>query len=199
MAVRLGDKGFMSYGQVWPRLGHAIRGLADDEFISMAFSSYKDEWKNQTIREGYTLLRDYFGGRGNWYPARSKPIYVLGFWFKPSIKGIWYVDGQAYAVAINLRKGQPLSEDDARFMARGIYELHCIDDPNDPVPLILDVSEQKPKAGRSLRPHLVQIEDTVPLATFEDSIREFLVALNVVGLSLPPPPDLDSVVDLFRR
>jgi hypothetical protein len=74
---------------------------------------------------------------------------VLAFWFKPSIKGVWYVDGQAYAVLINARKGQRLFPDHVRFLARGVYELHCIDDPADPIPLILDVSqhEEGEKAG----------------------------------------------------
>src|SRR5258708_7611969 len=73
IASRLGDGGFMSYGQLWPRIPLAIRGLATDEFIHAAFSSYSDDWKNAAIREAYTLLRDFFGGRGAWYPAPTKP------------------------------------------------------------------------------------------------------------------------------
>ena len=86
-------------------------------------------------------------GRGRWYRHIEKPKRVLGFWFKPSIKGVWWVEGKGYAVLINPRKGQPLFRDHVRFLARGIYELHCVEDPNDPVPLIIDVSA--PEFGKS--------------------------------------------------
>jgi hypothetical protein len=62
-----------------------------------------------------------------------------------------FVDGQAYAVLINARKGQRLFPEHLRFLARGVYELHCIDDPNDPIPLIIDVSEHEKGKGRTLR------------------------------------------------
>jgi hypothetical protein len=34
---------------------------------------------------------------------------------------------------------------------------------------------------------------------FEASIHEFLVALNIAGVALPPPLDVEHVLDLFRR
>jgi hypothetical protein len=114
------------------------------------------------------LLKEHFGGRGTWYAQPSKPKYVLGFWFKPSIKGIWFVDGQAYAVAA--RKQQRLSEQDIQFVARGIYELHCIDDPNDPIPLILDLSAH-PGEKRRLRAYTVRADEAISLEAFEVSIR----------------------------
>ena len=40
------------------------------------------------------MLCKIFGGKGTWYPERSKPKYILGFWFKPSIKGIWFFEGK---------------------------------------------------------------------------------------------------------
>jgi hypothetical protein len=198
VAARLGEGGFMSYGQLWPRMGDAVRGIVTDHLLKLIFSAYQDEWKNENIRDAFSLLQTHFSARGNWYPQPSKPKYVLGFWFKPSIKGIWFVDGQAYAVAVNARKGQALSMEDVNFLARGIYELHCIDDPNDPIPLVLDLSAH-PGEKRKLRPYPVRVEEAVSLEAFESSVREFLAALNLVGLSLPPPPDIDSVVDLFRR
>jgi hypothetical protein len=198
VSLRLGDGGFMSYGSVWPHMGRAVSGRLSPAVIEAMFSFYRDEWKNENLREVLTLLRDFFGGRGTWYPMPSKPIYVLGFWFKPSIKGVWFVDGRAHAVAINARKHQPLSPDDVRFAARGIYELHCISDPNDPIPLILDLSAPT-KADRVPRAYPVPVEEAITLEAFEHSVREFLVALSQVGLSLPPPPPHASIIDLFRR
>ena len=198
LRARLGGGSFMSYGGMWSRITHAIRGLASDAFIELSFSYYRDEWKNRNLQEAFILLRNFFDGRGNWYPESTRPKYVLGFWFKPSIKGIWFVDGKAYAVAINARKHQPLSITDVRFLARGIYELHCIDDPNDPIPLIIDLSVSL-EGERAIRVYPMPAEEALSLPAFESTVREFLAALNMIGLSLPPPPDIESVVDLFRR
>jgi len=63
---------------------------------------------------------------------RAFALFVLGRWFKSSIKGYWAYNGKIYAVLINCRKSQPLSWDEVRFLARGIYELDCRDNPNDP-------------------------------------------------------------------
>jgi hypothetical protein len=199
LAERAIGGGFMSYGQIWRRLDVAVRGLATDEFIESAFSAYKDEWKNKSIQYTYRLLREYFGGKGAWYQVSSAPTYVLGFWFKPSIKGIWFYEGRAYAVLINARKSQPLTWDDVRFLARGIYELHCIDDPNDPIPLIIDLSQHYDDDERKVRVYEVNPDEALSLEAFEYSVREFLVALSLAGISPPPPPEVEHILGLFRR
>jgi hypothetical protein len=195
---RLSGGGFMSYGQIWPRMSRIVAGSATDKFIETEFSAYADEWKNNSIQDVARLLRGYFKGRGRWYPHSPKPRKVLGFWFKPSIKGVWFVDGQAYAVLVNARKGQPIFPDHARFLARGIYELHCIDDPNDPLPLILDASEHEDDEGRKLRPHVVSPEHAISFEEFDTAIRLFLQSLQLAGVALPDI-GTESVVDLFRR
>jgi hypothetical protein len=195
---RLTGTSFMSYGQVWPRMEDVVRGYATEAYIKQQFNAYGDAWKNETIRNVVRMLCKIFGGKGTWYPERSKPKYILGFWFKPSIKGIWFFEGKAYAVLINARKTQPLSPEDVRFLARGVYELHCIDDPNDPIPLIIDLAELKKGKGRELRLFPISANEAVPLAAFERSVREFLNALHIAGISLPLPP-LENVMTLFRR
>lgn len=199
MVERAAGGGFMSYNQMWQHLPLAVRGLATDEFIAAAFSAYKATWKNKVIQNAFRLLRDYFGGKGNWYRAPSARTYILGFWFKTSIKGFWIHDGKVYAVLINARKGQPLSRDDVRFLARGVYELHCIDDPNNPIPLIIDLSQHPEDTERKARIYEVPPEEAVSLEAFEASVREFLVALNLAGISQPPPPEVEHILDLFRR
>jgi hypothetical protein len=124
---------------------------------------------------------------------------VLGFWFKPRIKGVWFYEGRAYAVLINARKGQPLTMEDVKFLARGVYELHCIDDPNDPIPLIIDLSEHETKKGRDLRVYAIEADEAVSLMQFEAALREFLVALNMAGISLPLPPAIENVTNLFKK
>jgi len=195
---RLGGKGFMSYAQIWPRMVPIVSGLATESYIQSQFNAYGDDWKNNSIQDVARLLRQYFGGRGTWYPYPAKPSKVLGFWFKPSIKGVWYVDGQAYAVLINARKGQRLFLDHVRFLARGVYELHCIDDPADPIPLILDVSEHEEGEGRILRPYIMRPEQAVSFEEFDDAVRQFLKALELAGVALPSDP-IDSVTDLFKK
>jgi hypothetical protein len=199
LVERVAGRSFMSYGAMWPRLKMLVRGLATDDFIETTFSFYQDDWKNDSIKDAYRLLRKYFGGKGTWYEVSGAPTYVLGFWFKPSIKGFWFYEGKPYAVLINARKGQPLSRDDVRFLARGVYELHCIDDPNNPVPLIVDLSKHQEDQGRNARIYEVAPEEAVPLEAFESSIREFLMALNLAGISLPPPLDVSHILDLFRK
>jgi hypothetical protein len=73
-----------------------VEGRATERFIIEEFNFYNDPWKNDSIREAVRLLKKHFGGRGTWYPLSTKPVSVLGFMFKPSIKGIWFVDGRAY-------------------------------------------------------------------------------------------------------
>jgi hypothetical protein len=70
---RLGAGGFMSYGQIWPRMDPLVRGLASDAFIEAQFASYEDGWKNQSLQDAYRLLRRAFGGKGTWYAYPAKP------------------------------------------------------------------------------------------------------------------------------
>jgi hypothetical protein len=199
LAERVVGGSFMSYGAMWSRLDVLVRGHATDDFIETTFSFYEHDWKNKSIQEAFRLLREYFGGKGRWYAAPRYPTFVLGFWFKPSIKGYWFHEGKAYAVLINARKSQPLTSIDVRFMARGVYELHCREDPNDPIPLIVDLSQHDGDAERKARVYEVPADEAVSLEAFETSIREFLVALNLAGVALPPPLEVEHILDLFRK
>ncbi|MCC8956156.1 hypothetical protein H8B02_22815 [Bradyrhizobium sp. Pear77] len=194
---RLGGGGFMSYAAIWPRMAAIVGGHANDAFIEKEFGFYDEDWKNESIRDAVRLLRKHFGGRGTWYSLPTKPISVLGFLFKPSIKGIWFVDGRAYAVLINARKRQRLFPDHLRFLARGVYELHCIDDPNDPTPLIIDLSEHDLGEGRSLNVHEMPVESAISLDEFDAAVREFVKALELAGVARALPDG--SIIDLFRK
>lgn len=194
---RLGGGGFMSYGPIWSRMQAIIGGHATEQFITDEFAFYKEPWKNDSLREAVRLLKRHFGGRGTWYHASPKPISVLGFLFKPSIKGIWFVDGKAYAVLINARKRQRLFPEHIRFLARGIYELHCINDPNDPIPLIIDLSEHNLGEGRLLNVHEVAVERAITLDQFDVAVREFVKALELAGVARAVPGG--SIIDLFRK
>jgi hypothetical protein len=194
---RLGGGGFMSYSSIWPRMAAVVDGIATETFIESEFGFYKVAGKNESLRDAVRLLKKYFGGRGTWYSLPTKPIFVLGFLFKPSIKGIWFVDGQAYAVLINARKHQRLFPEHLRFLARGIYELHCIDDPNDPIPLIIDLSEHDLGEGRVLSTHIIPADKAISLDAFDSAIREFVRALALAGVALAIPDG--SIVDLFRK
>lgn len=196
---RLAGRSFMSYGQVWPRVDDIVRGLATETYIINEFKAYRAAWKNESIRNVVRLLHRHLGGKGTWYPEKSKPKYVLGFWFKPSIRGIWFHEGRAYAVLINARKGQPLSGEDIRFLARGIYELYCRDDPNDPIPLIIDLSEHEKGKDRELNVHVVSTEAAATIEQFEQSVRRFVVGLNLAGIAQPLPPTLDNIINLFKK
>jgi hypothetical protein len=194
---RLAGQGFMSYSMIWPRLEPIVGGYATESFITSEFSPYEEDWKNNSIQDVVRLLKQHFGGRGRWYRHPVKPTKVLGFWFKPSIKGVWWVDGQAYAVLINARKQQRLFPEHVRFLARGVHELHCIDDPNDPIPLIIDVSEPDKGNGRVLRAHVMPVEKAISLDEFDEAVGQFLKALELAGVALPT--DAIDVIDLFKK
>lgn len=199
LAERVLSGGFMSYGQIWPRFDLMVKGYATDDFIASSFTSYEADWKNNAIRVAFRLLRDHFGGKGNWYRIQNVRTYVLGCWFKTSIKGFWVHEGKVYAVLVNCRKTQALSMNDVRFLSRGVYELHCIDNPNNPIPLIVDLGLHPEDKERKARIYEMPVEEAIPLEAFETSVREFLVALNLAGIALPPPPDVEHVLELFRR
>jgi hypothetical protein len=92
-----------------------------------------------------------------------------------------------------------LSFNDVRFLARGVYELYCIDDPNNPIPLIVDLGEHSEDHVRKSRIYEIPVEEAISLEAFEMSVREFLTALNLAGISLPPAPDVEHILHLFRR
>lgn len=194
---RLFGGGFMSYGALWPKMETIVSGFASETFITAAFNFYEDDWKNDALQDVARLLKEQFGGKGSWYPIPTKPSYVLGFWFKPSIKGFWFFEGQAYAVLINPRKGQKLSKHDIRFLARGVHELHCVDDPNDPIPMIVDLSEHRKGEGRILRTYVVHPNEAITLEEFEKVVREFLKALALAGVAIPA--SVDDIVTLFKK
>lgn len=197
LAERIGGIGFMSYGMIWSRLEPIVNGLATDAFIKSEFSPYNKDYKNLAIQDVAQLLLKYFGGKGRWYKLSQKPTKVLGFWFKPSIRGVWWVNGRAYAVLINARKNQPLHRDHVGFLARGIYELHCVPDPNDPIPLIIDVSEPERGKGRVVRAYEMPVEKAISLEEFEASVRQFLKALGLAGIA--QPSDGADILTLFRK
>jgi hypothetical protein len=197
LVERLAGGGFMSYSMIWPRLEPIVGGYVTESYITTEFSPYEDNWKNVAIQDVARLLKQHFGGRGRWYRHPQRPTKVLGFWFKPSIKGVWWVDGQAYAVLINARKQQHLFPEHIRFLARGVHELHCIDDPNDPIPLIIDVSEPEMGKGRHLRAYEMPVEKAISLDEFDAAVRQFLKALELAGVALPT--DAIDVIDLFKK
>ena len=168
LAERVAGGGFMSYGALWPRLDVLVNGYATDDFID-SHSPYSTRMTGRTssLRDAFRLLRENFGGKGRWYAAPRYSTYVLGFWFKPSIKGYWFHEAEAYAVLINARKRQPLTRSDVRFMARGVYELHCREDPNDPIPLIVDLSQHDGDKERKARVYEVPADEAVSLEAFE--------------------------------
>ena len=84
-----------------------------------------------------------------------------------------------------------------RFLARGVHELHCIDDPNDPIPLIIDLAQHSRSVGRELHVYEMPEEQAISFEEFDEAIRQFLKALELAGVAVPS--EADNVVDLFKR
>ena len=100
---RLQGKGFLNYGQIWSRMGDIADGLVNDDYLAHHLNGYSVEWKNENLQAVARLLAGQFGGKGRWYKVGQVPIEVLpGAYFKPSIRGTWYFEKQAYSVCIML-------------------------------------------------------------------------------------------------
>jgi hypothetical protein len=137
---RLAGKGFMSYDPLWTRMKKIT-----SEPVSEA--DIEKWWNSKTLIYAMTTLNLGYGQEGSWYGFKRIPRDVLGVMMKPSVKGVLFRNGRAEAHIINPRKGQILSEDDFRFLGRAAYEEHCRNDPNDPVPVVVDTSEVRDKKG----------------------------------------------------
>lgn len=195
---RLQGKGFLNYGQIWSRMGDIADGLVNDDYLAHHLNGYSVEWKNENLQAVARLLAGQFGGKGRWYKVGQVPIEVLpGAYFKPSIRGTWYFEKQAYSVCINARKHQRVFPEHTRFLARGVYEFHSIDDPYTPSPMIVDLSAAD-DGRRSLKTFLLQPEEMMPLEQFEFILRRFFEALALAGVATIPE-GVGSIADLFRK
>jgi hypothetical protein len=195
---RLEGKGFLNYGQIWPRMPDVVAGHVDESYLQQRLSGYPVQWKNDNLQEVMRLLSKAFGGKGRWYKAGLMPIEVLpGAYFKPSIRGTWYHQNQAYSVSINARKHQRVFMDHARFLARGIYEFHSIDDPNDPIPMVVDVSASD-NGKRQLKTFIFDNSEMMSLEQFESILRRFFEALALAGVTTVPK-GVGKIADLFRK
>jgi hypothetical protein len=179
-------------------MGDVAAGLVDDDYLARHLSGYPVDWKNENLQVVARLLANRFGGAGRWYKAGQVPIEVLpGAYFKPSIRGTWYFDKQAYSVCINARKHQRVFPEHAKFLARGVYEFHSIDDPNSPRPMIVDLSASD-DGKRSLKTFLLEPEEMMPLEEFESVLHRFFEALALAGVTTIPV-GVESIADLFRK
>ena len=187
----LASRAFMSYAPLWSRLDRSARGLLTEKMIASL-------WKQKALIEAMLILNAELRGKGNWYGFGTKPRRVLGLEFKPIVRGVLVTGGRLEASVFNPRKGQPLSEYEVRFLARGAYEEHCISDPSNPVPVVWDLSEKVKGGGRRLVIHRNMIETMVSLDEFEMVVGRFFEAANLAGIPTSYG-DGDFTADLFRR
>ena len=197
---RMQGHGYISYESVWSAFPKVIRGYATDDFIEQQFSYYRksrDSWKNQELQTIVKLLREAFGGKGRWYPASKNFKEVLGVRFRPPIRGFWFYQGRSYAISANLRKKQRLTLEQMQFLARAAYEIHCVNDPNDPIPLIIDLSQASEGLQRERRLFTFEPNEMMPLEAMEAGLREFFSALAIAGVCAIPPRNI-GLLDQFR-
>lgn len=195
---RLNGRSFMSYTQPLSLVPRIVRNEITPVQIAK-LSSYSDEWKNVNVREVAMALYNEFGGKGVWYPVPARPTQVFeGLWFKPSVRGVWFDGKRPYMIGINPRKHQGLVSDHITFLARGMYELYGVDDPNDPVPLILDLSIDQKSATRIVRKSIITEPSMSSVGQFEETMRAFFEALRIAGVE-SVPKDMGDIRDLFRK
>lgn len=199
-AIQEGRSGqsFLSYTQLWPFLKEAARKRHSETELANRFTAYKAPWKNKKLRECAGLLSQIVTPGARWYPASLQPIEIFpGAYFRPSLRGVLVSGGQPFMLGINPRSSQIISADDASFWARGLYELHGIDDPNDPVPMIVDLSDRY-GAGRVLYSRQFDADSMMSAALFEEVITRFFQAMEIAGLT-SVPKSVPDMTDLLRR
>lgn len=186
---RLSGKGFMSYDPLWPRLTEIARRKVTDFEIGAW-------WRSAILINAMVVMREQYDRTGSWYYFRRNPRNILGLQFKPSVRGVLFSSRGSEAHLINPRKGQHLSSDDIAFLLRAAYEEHCINDPNNPVPVVVDVSSPKAKEQRSIR--VFRDLEMMPLGEFERIVDRFFEAAAIAGFPIVHH-DGDFTADLFRR
>jgi hypothetical protein len=196
---RLNGRAFMSYSRPLALIPKIVRNELSAEQLGSMFNSYKEDWKNVSQREVAVALHGAFGGKGVWYPIPPKPVQVFdGLWFKPSVRGVWFDGTDPFMVAINPRKHQRLVPDHLAFLARGMHELYGIDDPNDPLSLIVDLSVDETGRARTTRQAIVPESRMIDVIQFEEIMRLFFESLRLAGVEAVPR-DLRDVTDMLKR
>jgi hypothetical protein len=199
---RLGGKGFLNYGQIWPHMTRVAAGYVDEAYLVRNFNGYPIPWKNENLQDVLRLLGVAFAGKGRWYPAGTKPFEILpGAFFKPCIRGTFYsnADARAYSVCVNARKHQHVFPDHGRFLSRGVYEFHAIDDPFEPtpIPMVVDLSAGD-NGSRELKMYMFDEKEMMSLDEFEFILRRFFEALVLAGVTTIPE-GVENIADLFRK
>lgn len=196
---RLDGKSFLSYGSPLAKIPDIVAGRLSLDGINSTFAGYKTEWKNKAVRDVARLLHAELYKRGKWYQVPSRPSELFqGLWFKPSVNGIWFVDDVAYMVSVNPRKGQHFVPYHTSFLGRGMHELHGIDDPNNPVPLVLDLSVPPDKRERSMSRTYVTEREMISAEEFERIMKGFFEALRIAGIE-SVPRSIPTMSDIFRK
>jgi len=190
---------FMSYARPVGLLPRIVKNQITQDEIAGMFKSYKHEWKNANQRDVAAALYAEFSGKGVWYPIQSRQAQIFeGLWFKPSIKGVWFFEGVPYMVGVNPRKSQILVGSHLAFLARGMQELYGIDDPNDPLALIFDLSVAENGKNRAPRKTILLEDQMISSLQFEDVMRRFFEALRIAGIEAVPRK-IDDITDMLRR
>lgn len=186
---RLSGNGFMSYEPLWPKMSEVTKRQVTDFEIGVW-------WKSAILISAMTLLRDEYDRAGIWYGFKRTPRSILGLMFKPSVRGVLFANGKAEAHLINPRKGQRLTEECIAFLKRAAYEEHCISDPNNPQPVVVDTSsssDRKPRRFRASRS-----DEMVSVDEFERIVNLFFEAAAIAGFPITYHEG-DFTADLFRR
>ena len=191
LRIRLQTTGWMSYNPLWPRINFVKGKVVSEDVI-------KTWWKSESLIEAMMILKDEFAQSDPWYGFTENLRDISGILFKPTVKGIRVRPERFEALVINPRKGQPIDDYDARFLARAAYEEHCIDDPNNPEPVIIDLSKPKFSKVRLRRRFTNMRERMISIEEFEQILGTFFEAAQIAGYEIPYVPGSFSA-DLFRR
>lgn len=171
---RLSGKGFMDYRPLWSRMPSITARFVSDAEISMW-------WQKAALINAMHAINGSYRQAGSWYGFSRVQRNIFGVQMKPSVRGVLFRNDRAEAHLINPRKGQILSENDFRFLARACYEEHCRNDPNDPIPFVVDTSEVKKGKGRIVRDRECTNSDMISVDEFESIMDLFFQSIQLAG------------------
>jgi hypothetical protein len=158
------------------------------------------DWRPFVEDVGIRLYEIFSEIECSWYPTGRKPIQTFSdVWTKPAIRGVAVSKGEARPCLINPRASLYLGNDNnLSFIARGVHELHVIDDVQATGTLIIDLGKHPATKLRENRVHYSEEIEMISLDEFESILRRFVEAVKLAGFNVTPD-SIYTVGDLFRK
>jgi len=175
-------------------------GRLKREQVVQLMASWPDPGWHPFLIDVATRLFDIISPLGGvWYDVKRKPISIFpNVWTKPAIRGVVVKNGIALPCLVNPRSSLYIDALKLSFVARGVHELHVVDDAQANGPMIIDLGKHPITEKRDNRIYLPKESELMQLEQFESILKSFLEAVKLAGFNVQPN-QFHTVADLFRK